>query len=80
VVKDLNCAEYLREYVAAHADNELTSRSQRIIERHLRACIGCYASFVEQTVLKALVRQNVSLVRTPAVVKRRIKVALFPLE
>ncbi len=72
----MDCQEYISEYLAAHADNELTAQERRAAEDHLAGCPVCRAQLAEERALKALVRQHVGIVKTPADVRRSIRAAL----
>jgi hypothetical protein len=72
----VDCQEYISEYLAAHADNELTAQERRAAEDYLAGCPACRARLAEERALKALVRQHVGIVKTPAEVRRSIRAAL----
>jgi hypothetical protein len=72
----VDCKEYISEYLAAHADNELTAQERHAAEDHLGGCPGCRARLADERALKALVRQHVGIVKTPADVRRSIRAAL----
>ena len=72
----MDCQEYISEYLAAHADNELTSQERRAAEDHLAGCPACRGQLAEERALKALMRQHVGIVKTPADVRRSIRAAL----
>jgi hypothetical protein len=72
----VDCREYISEYLAAHADNELTAQERRAAEDHLASCPACRAQLTEERALKALMRQHVGIVKTPADVRRSIRAAL----
>jgi len=72
----VDCQRYISEYLAAHADNEVTAQERRAAEDHLDGCPACRAHLAEERALKALVRQHVGIVKTPADVRRSIRAAL----
>jgi hypothetical protein len=72
----VDCQEYISEYLAAHADNELTGQERRAAEDHLASCPACRGQLAEERALKALMRQQAGIVKTPADVRRSIRAAL----
>ncbi len=72
----MDCQEYISEYLAAHADNEFTAQERRAAEDHLAGCPACRAQLAQERALKALIRQHVGIVKTPADVRRSIRAAL----
>jgi anti-sigma factor RsiW len=72
----LDCREYISEYLSAHADNELTARERSSADEHVAKCASCRARLVEERSLKALIRSEAGIVRTPSDVRMRIRAAL----
>jgi hypothetical protein len=72
----LDCSEYKVKYLAAQADDELGAHERRLADDHLAKCASCRATLAEERSLKALVRRNAGIVRTPADVRLRIRAAL----
>ena len=72
----MDCREYIIEYLAAQADDELAPEDRRAANEHLEKCAACRARLAEERSLKALVSQNAGIVRTPADVRLRIRAAL----
>ncbi|HVC44907.1 MAG TPA: zf-HC2 domain-containing protein [Candidatus Binataceae bacterium] len=72
----MECQEYIDEYLAAHADDELSLDQRRAVSVHLAGCAICRARLIEERSLKALVRQNAGIVKVPADVRLRIRAAL----
>ncbi|MBF6560391.1 MAG: zf-HC2 domain-containing protein [Candidatus Binataceae bacterium] len=72
----MECQEYIDEYLAAHADGELSPDQRRAVGVHLGGCAICRARLIEERSLKALVRQNAGIVKVPADVRLRIRAAL----
>jgi anti-sigma factor RsiW len=72
----LDCQKYIDDYLAAHADGELTTRERNDADAHVRVCAVCRGRLADERTLKALVRQHSPLTRTPAEVRLRIRAAL----
>jgi len=72
----LDCREYISEYLSAHADSELTARDRSSADEHVAKCAACRARLVEERSLKALIRSEAGIVRTPSDVRMRIRAAL----
>jgi putative zinc finger protein len=72
----VDCREYISEYLAAHADNELTAQERHAAEDHLAGCPACRSRLAEERALKVLLRQHAGIVKTPADVRRSIRAAL----
>jgi hypothetical protein len=72
----MDCSEYIDEYLAAHADDELGVSEHRRVEEHLSGCARCRARLADERTLKALVRQHSGIVKAPADVRLRIRAAL----
>lgn len=72
----MDCREYISEYLAAHADDELTGQERRSADEHLAKCASCRTRLVEERSLKALIRSEAGIVRTPSDVRMRIRAAL----
>ena len=69
----LDCDDYLRNYLSAHADSELSMRAHRVAELHVRECLTCETTLLEERSVKALVRNALGMVRAPAEVKTQIR-------
>jgi hypothetical protein len=72
----LDCSEYIGQYLAAQADDELDANERRLAEDHLAKCADCRATLAEERSLKTLVRRHTGIVRTPPDVRLRIRAAL----
>ena len=72
----MDCDDYLRDYLSAQADSQLTVREQGFADLHLRRCRVCRCYLVEERVLKALVRRTLRIVKTPTKLKLQIRSAL----
>jgi hypothetical protein len=72
----LDCSEYIGKYLAAQADDELAPHEHQLAAEHLVRCAACRASLAEERSLKALLRRNAGIVRTPPDVRLRIRAAL----
>ena len=72
----MDCRKYISEYVAAHADGELSPQERRATDQHLAKCASCRALLAEECSLKALIRSNAGIVSTPPDVRLRIRAAL----
>lgn len=72
----LDCREYISQYLAAHVDGELTAQEQHCADDHLAKCSACRARLAEERSLKALIRREAGIVRTPPDVRMRIRAAL----
>jgi anti-sigma factor RsiW len=72
----LDCSEYIGKYLAAQADDELAPHECRVAGEHLAKCAACRALLAEERSLKALLRRNAGVVRTPPDVRLRIRAAL----
>jgi putative zinc finger protein len=72
----MDCREYINNYLAADADNELTAAQQRLVHDHLGGCAACRGRLVDERTLKALLRQHAGIVKTPADLRLRIRAAL----
>src|SRR5579863_6956419 len=74
--QNLNCGEYIDEYLAAHADGELSMRERRAADEHVGGCSRCRAQLADERALKALIRQHAGAVKTPGGVRLQIRAAL----
>jgi hypothetical protein len=72
----VDCRVYIREFVAAHADDQLSGAERIAANDHLRGCLGCRATFADEQRLKILVKNSVPLTRVPADMRLRIRTAL----
>lgn len=72
----MDCSEYIGEYLAAQADEELTAGERRAAEEHLARCAGCRALLAEERAAKVMLRRYAGIVRTPPEVRLRISAAL----
>jgi anti-sigma factor RsiW len=72
----LDCSEYIGKYLAAQADDELAPLERHVADEHLGKCAACRAILAEERSLKALLRRNAGIVRTPPDVRMRIRAAL----
>jgi hypothetical protein len=69
----LDCDDYLRNYLSAHADAQLSMRQRLVAELHVRECLTCETSLFEERSVKGLVRNTLGMVRAPAEVKKQIR-------
>ena len=72
----LDCREYISEYLSAHADSELSARERSHADEHVAKCAACRARLVEERSLKASIRSEAGIIRTPSDVRMRIRAAL----
>jgi hypothetical protein len=72
----VECLEYISEYVAAHADNELSPMERRAAEAHLSECNQCRSCLKAERALKQAIRQQVRLNKAPAELRLRLRSAL----
>jgi len=72
----VDCRQYIDEYLAADADDELTAAERRVVEEHLGRCAACRARLADERVLKSLVRHHRGIVKAPADLRLRIRAAL----
>ncbi|HXR25795.1 MAG TPA: zf-HC2 domain-containing protein [Candidatus Binataceae bacterium] len=72
----MNCRVYIREFLSAHADGELSGQERTAADYHLRGCPCCQASFAEEQRVKALIHTSTPLARVPADMRLRIRAAL----
>lgn len=72
----MHCSEYISEYLAAHADNELTPHQRRDADQHAGECTTCRRRLANERALKELIRQHASLTKAPAELRLRIRAAL----
>ena len=72
----MDCDDYLRDYLSAHADSQLTMREQGLADLHVRRCRVCRGDLVEERKLKTLVPRTLGIVKTPTKVKLEIRSAL----
>ena len=69
----LDCDKYLRNYLSAHADFQLSPGQRRAAELHVRECRACGYCLFEERYVKAMVHHTWPMVRTPTDVKVRIR-------
>lgn len=72
----MHCLEYISEYLAAHADKELTLSELRNADEHVSRCAPCRARLEGEHVLKQMIRQNAQAARVPAGLRLKIRSAL----
>jgi mycothiol system anti-sigma-R factor len=72
----MDCREYIENYVAAHADGELSPQELAKVEAHLAGCPKCRARLEEERALKALLRQRLSRAAAPEEVRAAVRTAL----
>ncbi len=72
----MNCAEYIENFLAAHADGELEGDELRAAELHLAGCAKCRGLLADERALKALLRSKVGVLRTPAELRATLRSAL----
>lgn len=72
----MNCADYIENFLAAHADGELVGDELRAAEGHIAQCAKCRELLAQERALKALVRTRVGVLRTPAELRATLRSAL----
>jgi len=72
----LNCADYIENFLAAHADGELVGDELRAAQEHVAQCAKCRELLAQERALKALVRTRVGVLRTPAELRATLRSAL----
>lgn len=72
----MECLEYISEYLAAHADNELSPSQKSAVDDHLAGCEQCRSRLIRERALKQAIRQQVRLNRAPAELRLWIRAAL----
>ncbi|MGH7864131.1 MAG: anti-sigma factor family protein [Candidatus Binataceae bacterium] len=72
----MNCADYIENFLAAHADGELDGGELRAAEEHLARCAKCRELLAQERAIKELVRARVGVVRTPAELRAALRSAL----
>jgi hypothetical protein len=72
----VDCLEYIREHLAAHADNELSPSQKSAAEAHIGECERCRSRLIRERALKQAIRQQVRLSRAPAGLRLWIRSAL----
>lgn len=72
----MDCDTYIKNYLSAHVDGELTPAELREAEEHLAGCVNCRARFAEERTVKALLRERAAMRRTPPMVRGSILAAL----
>jgi Putative zinc-finger len=72
----VDCLEYTREYLAAHADGELSPQQQSVADAHLAECDQCRLRLIRERALKQAIRQQVRLNKAPAELRLRIRASL----
>ena len=56
----LDCDDYLRNCLSAHANCQLSMRQRLVAELHVRECITCETSLFEERSVKGLVRNTLA--------------------
>ena len=72
----VDCDTYIKNYLSAHVDGELSEAELREVEAHLAGCVNCRARFAEERAVKALLRERAEMRRTPPMVRGSILAAL----
>jgi hypothetical protein len=72
----VDCDTYIKNYLSAHVDGELSAAELREVEQHLAGCVNCRARFAEERAVKALLRERAAMRRTPPMVRGSILAAL----
>jgi Putative zinc-finger len=72
----VDCDTYIKNYLSAHVDGELSAAELREVEEHLAGCVNCRARFAEERAVKALLRERAAMRRTPSMVRGSILAAL----
>jgi Putative zinc-finger len=73
---EVDCDTYIKDYLSAHVDGELSAAELREVEEHLAGCVNCRARFAEERAVKALLRERAEMRRTPPMVRGSILAAL----
>jgi hypothetical protein len=68
----LDHREYIGNFLAAHADGELTGVQLRAAQAHLASCKECAARLAEERALKSLVHRHAGAVVTPPNVRAKL--------
>ncbi|HVB80649.1 MAG TPA: hypothetical protein VNE82_11985 [Candidatus Binataceae bacterium] len=81
----MKCQEYIADYLSAQADGELTPEEERAAAEHLGSgpsggCVACRARLAEERLLKALIKRQTAIVKTPEETQARINAALDRLD
>jgi len=72
----VHCSEYISEYLAAHADDELTPFQRHQAEDHVGECSPCQRRLGNEFALKELIHRHVNRARSPAELRLRIRATL----
>jgi hypothetical protein len=72
----MDCREYIENYLAAHADGELSPAELIAAEQHLEGCDRCRALLADERALKTLLRERLRNVAAPAQVRAAIHATL----
>jgi len=72
----VDCDTYIKDYLSAHVDGELSAAELREVEEHLAGCVNCRARFAEERAVKTLLRERAAMSRTPSMVRGSILAAL----
>jgi len=68
----VDCTEYIAKFLGADADGELSGAEAQAVSQHLATCPACADRLASERALKAFLRQRISIVSTPAAVRRQI--------
>jgi hypothetical protein len=72
----VDCDTYIKDYLSAHVDGELSAAELREVEEHLAGCVNCRARFAEERAVKTLLRERAAMRRTPPMIRGSILAAL----
>jgi len=72
----VDCGTYIEQFLAAHADGELSDDELRAAEAHVAGCADCRERLKEERALKQTLHEHLGALKTPAQVRERIRLAL----
>jgi hypothetical protein len=72
----VNCGDYIRDCLSAHADGELAGGELRAAEEHVAGCAECREQLAEERAIKAALRRHAAASATPAALRSRISAVL----
>jgi anti-sigma factor RsiW len=70
--------QYIREYLSAQADGELSAQEQALVAEHLRECASCRALQTSEQELKARLRRHLQPRPAPADLRAKLMAAIEP--
>jgi hypothetical protein len=72
----VECRQYRNEFLTPHADGELDARERAAAEEHVALCSACRCCLNEERGLKAMIREHLGIIKTPASVRAAIRSTL----